>query len=377
MPTGRGGNLTQPLKKVLINVPSPDNLGAYLDTTTNFRVLQFLQHGYSIPANGNQTVVVTQPQAPVPKVALVSLNTVAPVDPTNYNYGVTVLKHVRKPGVDNSDYFPHQKFYGGELPVVTSPNIAAAELNAMRAEIANQVNADEGYIRKFPYQHPGACVIASTPLLIDTWDAASEMTLDGNAVAAAANIGAFIDNINAVDGYFAVEDPNTAGQIVVARTDNAATPVFANTAGTIAAAAAVPEYLTLIQRYEDATFEVVTNDSVAGSQTLQDTVFAFLTPDEVQQIFSHIPNDGHLAAERRRPNQVLNVPYVKINIDVGQMHYDLHGASHGNMFITSVELYMPAAEWNTPVDRWAAVAANRFLDPGADDAVTDVFTWWG
>ena len=388
MPTGRGGNLTQPLKKVLINVPSADNLGAFADAAGT-RFLQFKQHGYTLPATGGETVAVTQPQAPVRKVAVVALNNVAPVDPTNYNYGITVKKRVRKPGIDNSDFFPHQKFYGGTLPVVTSPNIAAGELTAMRLDILDQINGDLGYIRKFDYQHPGAAVVASSVLHLDTWDNDSAITLDGNAAAAEATIGAFLANINAIDGYFAWLNPAApAEEIFVIKTtrdvDPSADIVFAQTAGTIDAAAVQPAaWVALTSRYDDVTFEVVTNASIGAVDTIRATTFAFLTPDEVQQIFSHIPNDGHLAAERRRPNQVLNVPYVKINIDIPQQHYDLHGASHGVMFITAVEVYMPAAEWNIAAgaavnERWATAAGAplRMMDPGTDDNVRDLFDWW-
>lgn len=376
--SGRGGNLKQPLKKVLLNVPGPLNLGTYMDTISGLRMLQFKAHGFSLPWTPGSSVVIQRPVAPVAKVTVVNISNVAPIDPLDYEFGFSILGRHRKPGVDNSDFFPHQKFYGGVLPSVTTPVIAAAELNDMSAQIIAQINADNGYNTRRPdYQHPGSAVIAGAPLNLDTWDAASTMTLDGVAVAAAATIAGFVANINALPGFAAAATGATT--ITVVKTDRTNTAiVFVAGLGTIAAAAAVNGQVGLVQRYDDYTFEVILpRASFATVAVLQNTVFAIMTQDEVFQDFSHLPNLGTLAQETRIANQPLpGVSYMKLVIDIPMQHYDLGGASHGNAFINALVVYVPETEWDAPVNRWEALVANRIMDAGAVSDIVDIFNNW-
>lgn len=380
MPNGRGGNLTQPLKKVLINTPGPLNLGTYLDTTTGFRVLQFTKAGYSLPWTPGSTMTVQFPQAPILKLATVQLSNVAPLNPLNYNYAVTILKKVRKPGVDQYDWHPHQKPYGGILPSVTIPTIANAELNTMRADLILQINSDNSLTRQPAYTHPGASVIAGIPLLLNAWDAASACTIDGEAVAAAASQALFIANINAVPGYIAIQDPVTAANILVFKTTrDGALPVFANTAGTVAEVA-TNGLIGFVQRYPDAQFELKVNTNVGVSRTIRQGRYAFLTNDEVFQVFSHIPNMGRLAQETWPEEMpVRGADYVRVNINIVQNHNDLQGASHLTRFVNAIEVYIPVAEW-APAggvnDRWAGVANNRIMDAGAAENIADVLALW-
>ncbi len=378
---GRGGNLTQPLKKFLINVPSADNLGVYEDQNTGERMLVLKQEGHAIPANGNEEYVVSQPQDPVAKVVTVLLSNVAPLDPLNYNYGVHLTRRVQHPGVNNSNFFPHIKYYGSVLPAVDTPVISNAQLNAMRDEIISQVNADRGYTRRPEHEMPGSPAIASRPIRLENWDAASAMTLDGVVVAANANIEGFVGNINATERFAAVQTSATEMTVVRKTIEDAADfPVFAGTAGTISAIAENNGEFAFHQRFDTATFEVTVEPTVGAQTILQNTIYPTLTYEDVYRIFSHIPNDGYLSQMRPGGDQVLpNTRYVKINIDVGQMHYDLHGASHGVMFMNACEIYMPEDEWNNATDRWAAVAVGpprRMMDAGNDDDVTDLFDEW-
>ena len=380
--SGRGGNLSQPLKKVLINVPGPDNLGTYRQAQGAVQMLQFKSHGYTIPVFANSTLRVTQPQPAVMRVSTVQLNNAAPADPNNYNYGVTIIRRHRKPGIDNSNRFPYQVFYGG-VRRVTPAGITNAELNEMRDDIVSQINADDGYTQHFPHELPGAAVVASPVLHLDTWNDASAMTLDGTAVAAAATIGEFVANINAVPGYFAWVNPAVpATEIFVVKTTRSATvnaiPVFAQTGGNIADAGATNGFFGLVQRYPEAQFEASLTRGVGVHNIVRRGNYALLTNAEVQKVFSHIPNDGMLAQERRHANLVLpDIDYVKINIDSPQNHYALDGASHAVGFITALEVYIPAAEWNIAIgaavnERWEALAANRIMDAGAASNVRDV-----
>lgn len=376
--SARGGNLKQPLKKVLLNVPGPANLGIYLDSVSGLRVLQFKAHGFSLPFTAGTTVVVQRPVVPVPKVAVFTLSNVAPINPLDYEFGVSIQGRHRKPGVGNSEFFPHQKFYGGVLPSVTTPVIAAGELNAMALEIIAGINNDNGYMTRRPaYQHPGAAVIAGAPLNLQAWNAASAMTLDLNVVAAGATIGAFVANINALPGYAAAATGATT--LTVVKTDRTNTAIaFANTAGTIAAAAAVNGQVGFVQRYDDYTFEVILPRASLGTvAVLQNTVFGIMTEDEVYATFSHLPNLGTLAQETRIANTPLpGVSYLKLVIDVPMRHYDLHGASHANAFINALEVYVPETEWDAPVNRWAAVNAGRIMDAGVVEDIRDIFALW-
>ena len=344
-------------------------------------MLVLKQEGHAIPANGNEEYVVSQPQDPVAKVVTVLLSNVAPLDPLNYNYGVHLTRRVQHPGVNNSNFFPHIKYYGSVLPAVDTPVISNAQLNAMRDEIISQVNADRGYTRRPEHEMPGSPAIASRPIRLENWDAASAMTLDGVVVAANANIEGFVGNINATERFAAVQTSATEMTVVRKTIEDAADfPVFAGTAGTISAVAENNGEFAFHQRFDTATFEVTVEPTVGAQTILQNTIYPTLTYEDVYRIFSHIPNDGYLSQMRPGGDQVLpNTRYVKINIDVGQMHYDLHGASHGVMFMNACEIYMPEDEWNNATDRWAAVAVGpprRMMDAGTDDDVTDLFDEW-
>lgn len=374
--SGRGGNLKQPLKKVLLNVPGPDNLGTYLDSVSGFRILQFKAHGFSLPWIVRSTLSIQRPVTPVPKVVLATISNVAPVDRMNYEFGFSILGRHREPGVDNSMVFPHQKFYGGVLPFVSTPTISNDELNRMRDQIIGQLNSDIGLsVRRPAYQLPGSAVIAGIPLLLNNWNAASAVTIDGLTIAAGATIAAFVANINARAGYFAVA--TSATEITVVRNNRINTPiVFAMTLGTIANASGNGQ-IALLQRYSEQTFEVVThNPAFATVTTIQNTRFAQMTPDEIYQVFSHIPNFGKLAQQTRNVNAPLNVPFLKLVIDIPMEHYDLGGPSHGVTFENALEVYMPETEWDAAVNRWAAPVANRIMDAGTASSVRTIFALW-
>jgi len=386
--SGRGGNLSQPLKKVLINVPSPENLGTYRQASNNVQILQFTTHGYSLPVLTGSTLRVTQPQPAIMRISTVQLSNVAPVNPNSYDFGITVIKRHRRPGIGNRDFTDHSVFYGGNRRV-TPAGITNAELNEMRNEIVRQINSDNGQIQSLPHTLPGAAVVATPILLLSAWNAASAMTIDTRVVAAGATIAAFIANINAHAGYFAWANPAApTTEIFVIKTTRATSPntvpVFVSTGGTIVVSGTQPNgFFALTQRYADAHHEVQVLRGTGTHNILVRGRFALLTNADVERTFSYIPNDGILAQQRRHPNTVLpGVDYVKINIDVPQSHYDLQGASHVGTFITSVEVYMPAAEWNVGIGqavnrRWAALVSNRMIDAGTASNVRDLIAATG
>lgn len=162
MPNGRGGNLTQPLKKVLINSPSPDNLGVYTDSISGLKILQFKQFGLSLPYMSATRVNVTPHADAVMRVITVTLNDVLPADGTVYEYGIQVQSRHYEPGVQNSFTLPHTKFYGGKLYNLdtSGATIAAADLDTMVQDIVDQINDDTGYTKRPAFQYPGAHVVA-------------------------------------------------------------------------------------------------------------------------------------------------------------------------------------------------------------------------
>lgn len=374
---GRGGNLTQPLKKVLINEPSAENLGVFTDSNTSTKILQFLKHGYSLPYNSDVSIKVMKPQDPVHKIAVMKLSDDAPSDADNYAYGVKLIRRERRPGVQNSYMFPHMKYYGGVMKSVTSPTISTAELNEMRDDIIKQINADTGYTRRPDYQRPGAAAYASIPIYLKTWNADSAMTLDGNVVAAKATIDEFVAEANSVEGYAAFKTGDTT-LTVVKTTASEDAIVFESTAGSIETDDDPDGEIVLVQRWDEATFEVEFDENIASVETLVETVFPLLTPEDIFQIFSYIPNRGFLAQESYADNMPLkDTKYVRVNIDVPMDHYDLHGASHTNGFINAVELYVPETEWDTDADdKWATAANDKMMTAGTDANLEDLINYW-
>ena len=375
-------NLRQPVKKVLINTPGPDNLGTYIETNgSGNRILQFKHHGYSLPATGGEQVRIMLPQPHTHRVSLFTISDVAPIDPLNYEYGITIHRRVRKPGVDNSKFFPEQKYYGGKLPSVDPGQISDAQLNTMRDSIIQQINDDLGYTQRPEYQMPGAAVVASRILYLDNWADDVGITLDDtNDIPARANIGLWVDEINAIDGYFAWNISDTEVYVIkTSRNNNPSTPIATSDIVQGITVEDEPDNLiALTNRYEDATFEVKFKPTFGTNQIVRNGNFALLTNDEVQQVFSHIPNDGGLAQERRHPNLVLpDTDYVKLMISVPQEHYDLGGASHGVFFITEVELYIPVAEYAAnATNRWELIDAGRAMDAGGDTNFRDIMDEW-
>lgn len=163
MPNGRGGNLTQPLKKVLLNVPSPENIGVYTDSISGDKILQFKQFGLSLPFLTGTRITTQQHQDAVLRVITVTLNDAVPLNPFEpYEYGVQVQSRHYEPGVQNSFTLPHTKFYGGKRYNldVSGGSISATDLDEMVADIVAQINDDTGYTKRPAFQYPGAHVTA-------------------------------------------------------------------------------------------------------------------------------------------------------------------------------------------------------------------------
>jgi hypothetical protein len=163
MPNGRGGNLTQPLKKVLINEPSPDNIGVYTDSVSGLKVLQFKEFGLSLPFMTGTALNVTEHADAVLRVITVTLNDTLPANgAVPYEYGVQVQSRHYEPGVQNSFTLPHTKFYGGKLYNIdmSGATISATDLDTMVDDIVAQINDDTGYTKRPAFQYPGAHVTA-------------------------------------------------------------------------------------------------------------------------------------------------------------------------------------------------------------------------
>jgi hypothetical protein len=366
--SAQGGNLSQPSKKVLFNVIDSSAIGAYYDTMLAKKVLVLKDHGYSIPfISGVTKVYVSHTTSWLPKVQLVSLTGNMPCVECNYDYGLSIRKSVKKPGVDNSDYYHKMTPYSGLITKPVSqaaPNdhlISLAQILTMKETIIEQINKDLGYKPAFPYEQPGTIVKAGKSLILDSWNAASAMTLNAgltsqHIVAASGTIAGFIANINAGTTAYAYQHPTVATSIVIIAHEDVNfgnTLTFTNTAGTIANTN-TEIYIGLIAKYTDVTFSVEM-DPFWGTNFLevQKNRYSQLTSDEVFQTFSHIPNNGWLAA-MTRSNEPVDANFVKVTIINKLDHYDLVGASHANSFLSEVELYFRESEL---VD----VTTNKFL----------------
>lgn len=140
-------NLTQPIPKVLFNTLVTADFGVYTDGVTSLRMLLFKKEGFAIPWISSSVCSHTKisPDEGAGKSVYLTLSTVCPCEECNYEYGIKVIKSVKRPGVLNDDYYPEPRFYGSVLSNVqecTAGVMAAADVLAMEDEILTQIGDD-------------------------------------------------------------------------------------------------------------------------------------------------------------------------------------------------------------------------------------------
>src|SRR3990167_7353370 len=164
-------NLRQPVAKILINnmtnLTGSLRIGLYEDYEKNVKVLSFKEEGINIfggAATGTRAVPAT-PLANGSLFAglkascgcfdpgenefqLVELNPACPCDPCDYGYAITIEKHVKMPGVGNSENQRFRKSYGGVVPIINCSNVPSLiddlDLRAMEDDMISQIANDLG-----------------------------------------------------------------------------------------------------------------------------------------------------------------------------------------------------------------------------------------
>ena len=140
-------NLTQPIPKLLFNTLVTADIGVFTDPVTSYKMLLFKKAGFSIPYISSTACSSTKisPDEGAGKSVLLTFSTVCPCEECNYEYGIKVIKSVKRPGVLNDDYYPEPRFYGSVLSNVqacTAGVMAAADVLAMEDEVLSQIGDD-------------------------------------------------------------------------------------------------------------------------------------------------------------------------------------------------------------------------------------------
>jgi hypothetical protein len=139
-------NLTQPIPKFLFNTLVTADFGVYTDSVLSAKMLLIKKEGIAIPyVSGKSSSTKISPDEGAGKSVYLVLSTVCPCEECHYEYGIKVVKSVKRPGVLNDKYYPESRFYGSELANVqecTAGVMAAADVLAMEDEILAQIGAD-------------------------------------------------------------------------------------------------------------------------------------------------------------------------------------------------------------------------------------------
>lgn len=141
-------NLKQPAKRILINTLDYTQVGAYYDTQKGVNMLSFKQYGVNIPyvagafygakACSNYGAVTSKE---------IQLSNAAPCSSCNWNYGISLVKQVQYPGVDNDESNYNRKTYSGEIAAITETTPGVIDdkwLLQAEDDIISQIYADQG-----------------------------------------------------------------------------------------------------------------------------------------------------------------------------------------------------------------------------------------
>jgi hypothetical protein len=113
-------NLKTPVKRILLNSIDYTKVGAYTDAVTGVNILSFKEYGVNIPyvaANfhgakscSNEGTVTSQE---------IELSPACPCIECDWEYGVTITKSVKYPGVNNNQSNQNRKSYVGTVSKIT------------------------------------------------------------------------------------------------------------------------------------------------------------------------------------------------------------------------------------------------------------------
>jgi len=380
MKKGTGGNLTQPKMRFLINSLTAADFGVFTDTVTGLKSLIAKKLGYTLESlAGGTNVEVTKQctNAGQLKVLSIDFDDECPCVECGYDYGVNIIIRHMIPGYFN-DMTDRQKPYSGNIKNINcvSGVIDPTQINIMKNDVINQINADLGFSNSLA----GANVIAGRALHLTTWNAASAITINGTAYGAQATIGAFVTAINAGTDAYAFLDPTTpATELWVIANSTPTTLTVVNTAGTIV----VPTTYTIGIISDSVQWNVFAEiqplDASGTITTIQESVFPFLTSDDVFRIFSGGAHPhGNFATQAYIQQPVDGAEYCRYIISVDSDINDLTGASHWEHFRGTVEFYIQSSA-NNIGDLWDETNAMwQTGDTGftADKTFAELLTYW-
>lgn len=376
-----GGNLTYSPRPILINTLTAHDFGVYTDTVLNQKVLFLKKHGFAFPyRNAAGTVVssVTKVtgKAATRKVALVLLGTECPCEECNFEYGYSLARIVKNPGVLNSERYEHVVTYAGKLKAVTCTNgvIDSTYVDAMRNDLIDQISGHVSYSKQ------GFDSVATASLAkILTFDNTKVLSINGEVVDVAGLTRAqavALVNATAATLVTAYEMPASISStaFVLVAADGTKTITLTNTTMTIDA----NNYIAHVAKEDDVTFEVQDPTGGVTSITVVPNAFSQMTPDDVYREFSHAAHDGHLA-NQHRVEIPLNVWYTKYIFKQLMKTASIHGASHGNDYLEEVHVYIPTSYldddiWDATNLMWASTADNAGFS--ADQTLDEIITTW-
>lgn len=361
-----GGNLTYSHRAILINELTAQDFGVFTNSITSQKELLFKNHGLSLPYRDAAGTIVgsvkkVTGKSAVKKVALTLLNTACPCEDCNYEYGYSLERRVKKPGVLNSEKYPHAVYYGGSLINVscTAGVIDSTALETMRTDIIDQVS------NHMAYSHNGFDAVAEAAIArIITFDATKTVIINGVTIdVAALTITEAIAAINAapttlVKAYRLPISIHASKIVLIGK--NGATTM--SLTGTSVADANI--YIGHTSKGEqDVTFAVKDTNRSISTITVVEGSWAVLTPDDVYREFSQMAHDGALA-NQHRVVKPLNAAYSKYIFTILQGVNAIHGASHGDTYTTEIHVYIPSSQ--IAGDKWDA--SNFMWESTADDA---------
>jgi len=355
--SGYAGNLTYPTKPLLFNSVSAQDFGVFTNSVTSQKELLFKKSGISLPYKNKAGTIVGSvkkilPKAWTPRVVLALLGSNAPAEDLHYEYGFTINREVKNPGVGNSEITPFDVYYGGSLPKVTTTSgiIDAVHMTTMREDIIDQITNH----KRYSSNGYDAWVNASLAKII-TWDAAKTLDINGVTAVVGATVAAFITGINAdpttlVTAYALPAAIGTSKVVLIAAPGTKTMTLEATAAGTIMVVD-TNDYIGLVGKETDINFHFVDPTGQNSAITIVEGNFALMSADDVYREFSQMVHDGALA-NQHRVEKPLNAPYVKYVFEVDMPSAGFHGASEGHSYKQEVVVYVLQSLVAT--DKWDA-----------------------
>lgn len=365
--SGFAGNLTYPKKPLLYNTIDTTKFGVFTDSVTGQKQLLFKGKGFSLPYKDAAGVIVGKVSKVsmlswTAKVALVLLPSNCPCEDCNHEYGFSVSRIVKDPGVLNTERYEFLTNYGGFLQSITCTNgvIDSAYLTTMRNDIIDQITnhkrwSDNGF---------DAWVKAGIAKIV-TWNSGRTLTIGSTAITVGASRAAFITNVNTgttTHGVTAYADPSSATGVVLVTAAGTKTITLAATGGGTIMTVDANDYIGITGIETDINFNIVDPSGTVTATTIVENVFSTFTADDVYRTFSHLQHDGDLANQHRveKPN---NAAYTKYIFEILSPTAGFHGASSGHTNHLQIEIYVLTSQISG--NKWDA--ANFMWESTADD----------